>query len=77
MSDSVLKPDIFSTSFLVVDNPNQALPEPQLSESDQRTVSDNNYGYLVIVGGAIILGIILYIKAKKNSRRKTESILFL
>ena len=77
MSDSVLRPDIFSTSFLVVDNPNQALPEPPLSESVQRTVSDNNYGYLVTVGGAIILGIILYIKAKKNSRRKTKSILFL
>ena len=77
MSDSVLKPDIFSTSILVVDNPYQALPEPKLSESDQRTVSDNNYGYLAIMVGAIILGIILYVKAKKNSRRKAKSILFL
>ena len=70
LSDSVLRPDIFNTSFLVVDNPNQELPELPISESNQSTISNNNFGYIIIFAGIIILGVILYAKTKLDSRRK-------
>ena len=69
MSDAVLRPDIFSTSFLVVDNPTQELPKPTFSETQQSQISTNNYGYLVIVAGAIAIGILLYVKSKLNSKK--------
>ena len=69
MSDTVLRPDIFSTSFLVVDNPTQELPKPTFSEIQQIQTSTNNYGYLVIVAGAIAIGILLYVKSKSNSKK--------
>ncbi len=69
MSDTVLRPDIFSTSFLVVDNPTQELPKPTFSEIQQSQISTNNYGYLVIVAGAIAIGILLYVKSKLNSKK--------
>ena len=69
MSDTVLRPDIFSTSFLVVDNPAQELPKPTFSETQQIQTSTNNYGYLVIVAGAIAIGILLYVKSKLNSKK--------
>jgi len=69
MSDTVLRPDIFSTSFLVVDNPTQELPKPTFSETQQSQISTNNYGYLVIVAGAIAIGILLYVKSKLNSKK--------
>jgi len=72
LSDSVLKPDIFSTGFLVVDYPNQALPKVTPSESTATTVSNNNFGYIIAIGGAIIIGIILYSKSKLNSKRKVK-----
>ncbi len=68
MSDTVLRPDIFSTSFLVVDNPAQELPKPTFSET-QSQISTNNYGYLVIVAGAIAIGILLYVKSKLSSKK--------
>jgi peptide/nickel transport system substrate-binding protein len=69
MSDTVLRPDIFSTSFLVVDNPTQELPKPTISEIQQSQTSTNNYGYLVIVVGAIAIGVLLYVKSKLNSKK--------
>ncbi|MFB3113769.1 MAG: ABC transporter substrate-binding protein, partial [Nitrosopumilaceae archaeon] len=69
MSDTVLRPDIFSTSFLVVDSPTQELPKPTFSETQQSQVSTNNYGYLVIVAGATAIGIFLYVKSKLNSKK--------
>ena len=69
MSDTVLRPDIFSTSFLVVDNPTQELPKPTFSETQQSQISTNNYGYLVIVAGATAIGILLYVKSKLNSKK--------
>ena len=69
MSDTVLRPDIFSTSFLVVDNPTQELPKPTFSETQQSQISTNNYGYLVIVAGAIAIVMLLYVKSKLNSKK--------
>lgn len=69
MSDSVLRPDIFSTSFLVVDNPSQELPKPILSESRQDPLYANNYGFMVIIVGAIGIAILLYVKSKSAAKK--------
>ena len=71
MSDTVLRPDLYSTSFLVVDNPSQELPKPTISEAQQSQISTNNYGFLVIIVGAIAIGVLLYVKSKSSSK-KTE-----
>jgi len=69
ISDSVLRPDIFRTSFLVVDNQGQELPSTTISESQESSPSSNNW-YLVIVIGIIVLGILLYAKNKYSKRVK-------
>lgn len=69
MSDNVLRPDIYRTSFLVVENPTQELPTPVISDTRPGVISTNNYGYLIIIGGAIGIGILLYVKNKLNSKK--------
>jgi len=69
ISDSVLRPDIFRTSFLVVENQGQELPSTTISEPKNISVQSNN-GYIIIIGGFIILGIILYVKNKYSKRVK-------
>jgi peptide/nickel transport system substrate-binding protein len=69
MSDSVLRPDIFSTSFLVVDNQDQQLPKPSISESPQSQLATNTYGILIIIVGAIGIGILIYVKNKTSSKK--------
>ncbi|MFB5645883.1 MAG: ABC transporter substrate-binding protein [Nitrosopumilaceae archaeon] len=69
MSDNVLRPDIYRTSFLVVENPSQELPTPVISDTRPSVISTNNYGYLIIIGGAIGIGILLYVKNKLNSKK--------
>ncbi|MCH8975274.1 MAG: ABC transporter substrate-binding protein [Thaumarchaeota archaeon] len=69
ISDSVLRPDIFRTSFLVVENQGQELPSTTISEPKNTSVQSNN-GYIIIIGGLIILGIVLYVKYKYSKRVK-------
>jgi len=69
ISDSVLRPDIFGTSFLVVENRGQELPLTTISEPQESSSSSNNW-YLVIVIGIIVLGIILYVRNKHSKRIK-------
>jgi len=69
VSDSVLRPDIFRTSFLVVENKGQELPSILVSESKDAP-AQSNHGYIIIIGGMITLGIILYVKNKYSNRAK-------
>jgi len=69
ISDSVLRPDIFRTSFLVVENQGQELPSTTISESKGAPAQSNN-AYIIIIGGFIILGIFLYVKNKYFKRVK-------
>ena len=69
ISDSVLRPDIFRTSFLVVENLVQELPSIPISEPQESSPSSNNW-YLVIVIGITVLGIILYVRNKYSKRIK-------
>ena len=49
----------------------QELPKPQISEVQQSQISTNNYGFLVVIVGAIAIGILLYVK-KSNSKKTTK-----
>ncbi|MGQ0376853.1 MAG: ABC transporter substrate-binding protein, partial [Nitrososphaerota archaeon] len=66
ISDSVLRPDIYKTSFLAVSTPQQ-YPEYFISESSDEIGTENNYiGILALVAGIIIVGFIL---AKRKQRK--------
>lgn len=60
VSDSVFKPDIYLTSFLAVDSIDNTYTETILSQGKSETKSD--YGAISIIVGAIIIGIIVYIR---------------
>ena len=66
ISDSVLKPDIYSTSFFVSNNVAEI---PEISVYDTENLSETNDfpGIIAIVIGLIVVGIILY-KRKKSKR---------
>ena len=72
MSDEVLRPDIYRTSFLVVANPSQEVPEPTFSETPQNSIPTTNYGIFIIIGGAIGIGILLYVKNKLDSKKRDK-----
>ncbi|MFB5637122.1 MAG: ABC transporter substrate-binding protein [Nitrosarchaeum sp.] len=69
ISNSVLKPDYYSTSFLLVKN------KEILSEMDQSNIEFNKNnsfeGIWLIIPGIIIVAVITYIK-KKNIKAKTS-----
>ena len=69
VSDEVLRPDIYSTSFLVTDK-SEELPEVTLSDV-QTEESDSDYvSITAIILGSIIVGVILYFRrARKKSQR--------
>ncbi|MEK6945051.1 MAG: ABC transporter substrate-binding protein, partial [Thermoproteota archaeon] len=66
ISDSVLRPDIYTTSFLAVST-QQQLPEYSVSESSDETSTENDYiGIFALVAGIILVGFIL---AKRRQRK--------
>jgi len=72
ISDSVLRPDIYSTSFLAVSSPQQ-LPEYLISEHTDETIKENNYlGITALVAGIIIVGII-WAKRKQRKHKSAYS----
>ncbi len=72
VSDSVLRPDIYSVSFLVASQATE-LPDIVVSE-EQLATEKNEYTSLVaIVLGAIIIGSILYIRHKRKKSLKIQT----
>jgi peptide/nickel transport system substrate-binding protein len=67
ISDSVLRPDIYSTSFVVVPSNGGEISETVLTTSEVKTQKTENIGIVSIVTGVIIIGIIAYIR---KSRKK-------
>jgi peptide/nickel transport system substrate-binding protein len=69
VSESVLRPDIYSTSFLVVSGPTQL---PEMSVTDIQSLEDKNeYSSIVaIVLGALIIGTIFYIRHSRKQPKK-------
>ena len=63
ISDSVLKPDFYSTSFLVTDSKNQL---PEISNDSSQIIDNEEIALWIaipIIG--IIIGIVLYLKKRK------------
>ncbi|HXG74556.1 MAG TPA: ABC transporter substrate-binding protein [Candidatus Nitrosotenuis sp.] len=68
VSDSVLRPDIYSTSFVAVDSDAGNTVETIQSQSGVETKKVNDFGVLSILVGCIIIGTIYYLRRKKSKR---------
>ena len=67
-SDDALRPDIYYTSFLVVEGQTE-LPTVPISQTESSSEDTSYAGIVSIIIGAIIVGIIVYIRRKR--KRKT------
>ena len=67
-SDEALRPDVYETSFLVVEGQTK-LPTFPISQVENDSDDTSYAGILSIIFGAIIVGIIVYIRRKR--KRKT------
>jgi len=67
ISQSVLRPDIFSTSFLVVDAQNLNLPDIDVVEERLVVKATNQYEIIALLIGLIIIGIIIFYKKKSRT----------
>ncbi len=67
-SDEALRPDVYDTSFLVVEGQTK-LPTVPISQTESSSEDTSYAGILSIIFGAIIVGIIVYIRRKR--KRKT------
>ena len=67
-SDEALRPDVYDTSFLVVEGQTE-LPTVPISEVEVISEDTSYAGILSMIFGAIIVGIIVYIRRKR--KRKT------
>jgi peptide/nickel transport system substrate-binding protein len=67
-SDEVLRPDIYETSFLVVEGQTE-LPAVPISQVESSSEDTSYAGIISIIIGAIIVGIIVYVRRKR--KRKT------
>jgi peptide/nickel transport system substrate-binding protein len=66
ISESVLRPDIYQTSFLAVDEIDDIYTETILVQ--QKAPEQNNYGIISMILGAIIVGVVLYIRKTRKIR---------
>ena len=67
-SDEVLRPDSYTTSFLVVEG-QATLPDVPILQSESETVDTPYVGILSIIIGAIIVGIIISIRRKRKKKQ--------
>jgi peptide/nickel transport system substrate-binding protein len=66
-SDEVLRPDIYETSFLVVEGQTE-LPTVPISEIEASSESTSYTGIVLAIIGAIIVGTIVYIRRKRKAK---------
>ncbi|MFB5597421.1 MAG: ABC transporter substrate-binding protein [Nitrosopumilaceae archaeon] len=67
ISESVLRPDVYTTSFLVVDNPEQEIPTINVVDVDSTSQVESNYNMFAVIIIGIIVSIILYYRKRKIS----------
>ena len=67
-SDEALRPDVYDTSFLVVEGQTE-LPTVPISQTESSSEDTSYAGILSMIFGVIIVGIIVYIRKKR--KRKT------
>jgi peptide/nickel transport system substrate-binding protein len=73
LSNSVLKPDFYSTSFLVTDSQNQ-LPEIAQDEIEFRESEETSLWLIIPVIG-IIITIVVYLKKRRWTNQKDHTLL--
>lgn len=66
ISNSVLRPDIYATSFVAVDSDEGNMAETVLSQSSVETKKVDNLGIMSILVGAVIIGIIYSLRRKRK-----------
>ena len=66
-SDEALRPDVYDTSFLVVEGQTE-LPTVPISQTESSSEDTSYAGILSIIVGAIIVGIIVYIRRKRKTQ---------
>ena len=66
-SDEALRPDIYSTSFLVVEGQTE-LPTVPISEVESSSEGTSYTGIVLAIIGAIIVGTIVYIRRKRKAK---------
>ena len=62
----MLRPDVYDTSFLIVEG-QTALPTVPISEVEASSEDTSYTGIVLAIIGAIIVGIIVYIRRKRKS----------
>lgn len=72
ISDSVLRPDIYSTSFLVVESDGELVSETPMTVASVETPKNENVGLISIIIGGIIIGYIAYIRKSRKRKRLAE-----
>ena len=65
-SEEALRPDVYETSFLVVEGQSQ-LPTVPISEVESSSEGTSYTGIVLAIIGAIIVGIIVYIRRKRKA----------
>jgi peptide/nickel transport system substrate-binding protein len=70
ISDSVLRPDIYTTSFLAVESVEDTISETIMSQSTEKTQKTENIGILSIIIGVIIIGVIMYVRKSRKTNAK-------
>jgi len=66
-SEEALRPDIYETSFLVVEGQTE-LPTVPISEIEASSEGTSYTGIVLAIIGAIIVGIIVYIRRKRKRK---------
>jgi len=66
-SDEALRPDVYDTSFLVVEGQTE-LPTVPISQTESSSEDTSYAGIAYIVIGAIIVGIIVYVRRKRKKK---------
>ena len=69
-SDEVLRPDTYTTSFLVVEG-QDSLPDVPILQAEGETEETSHVGMVSLIIGAVIVGIIISIRRKR--KKKTHS----
>ena len=67
-SDEVLRPDTYTTSFLVVEG-QDALPDVPILQAEGETEETSHVGMVSLIIGAVIVGIIISIRRKRKKKK--------
>ena len=73
ISESVLRPDMYSTSFLAVSDSTQELPDVTLTEFQESQIEKNYFSYISIGIGIAIVVTIMYFRRSRKKLQRSET----